>query len=59
MSSSVARMICPESRMARGNATRRMLRTAGMPPTVRVASSGGAGGLNTKLSKPGLNGERD
>src|SRR5436309_10680244 len=40
----VARMIWDESRMARGNATRRMLRADGAPPTASVESRGGVGG---------------
>ena len=44
-------MIWDESRMKRGNATRRMLRADGTPPTARVESGGGGGGSKTKLAK--------
>ena len=46
----VPRMICPESRIPRGNATRRMLRADGTPPTASVESSAAAGGANTKVA---------
>src|SRR2546421_1544030 len=45
---SVPRMICDESRMKCGNATRRILRADGTPPTASVESGGGGGGSNTK-----------
>src|SRR5207237_7997157 len=48
---SVPRMIWDESRMKRGNATRRMLRADGTPPTASVESGGGGGGADTKLAK--------
>src|SRR2546430_8532790 len=44
-------MLWDESRMKRGNATRRMLRADGTPPTASVESGGGGGGSNTKLAK--------
>src|SRR2546430_6741667 len=47
---SVARMIWDESRMKRGNATRKMLRADGTPPTASVESTGGGGGSDTKLA---------
>src|SRR6266699_6991183 len=47
---SVPRMIWDESRMKRGNATRRILRAEGTPPTASVESVGGSGGSNTKLA---------
>src|SRR5437879_1247000 len=46
----VPRMIWDESRMKRGNATRRMLRADGTPPTASVESGGGGGGSDTKLA---------
>src|SRR2546430_14432344 len=45
---SVARMIWDESRMKRGNATRKMLRADGTPPTASVESTGGGGGGGTQ-----------
>src|SRR2546423_7022462 len=45
---SVPRMIWDESRMKRGNATRRMLRADGTPPTASVESGGGGGGADTE-----------
>src|SRR5690349_18838837 len=50
MSVSVPRMIWDESRMKRGNATRRRLRADGTPPTASVESGGGEGGSNTKFA---------
>src|SRR2546430_2850729 len=45
---SVARMIWDESRMKRGNATRKMLRAHRTPPTARGESTGGGGGGGTQ-----------
>src|SRR2546430_14943339 len=45
---SVARMIWDESRMKRGNATRRMLRADGTPPTASMESVAGSGGSGTE-----------
>ena len=56
---SVPRMICDESLMNLGNATRNRLRADGTPPTASVESSGAVGGVNTKFASvvprmPGL-----
>src|SRR5437588_11935882 len=53
---SVARMIWDESRMKRGNATRRMLRADGTPPTASMESVAGSGGSDTKLENGRLSG---
>src|SRR5712671_145309 len=47
---SVARTTSTLSRRAAGIATRSKVRAEGAPPTVRLASSPGFGGSNTKLS---------
>ena len=48
---SVPRMICEESRMARGSERRRMLRAEGTPPTASIEPNGAGGGSKTKLLK--------
>src|SRR5438445_12495333 len=53
---SVPRMIWDESRMKRGNATRRILRAEGTPPTASVESVGGSGGSDTKVENGRLSG---
>src|SRR5207245_11195178 len=53
---SVPRMIWDESRTKRGNATRRILRAEGTPPTANVESVGGSGGRSTKQQNGGHSG---
>src|SRR5439155_24022156 len=55
-SASVPRMIWDESRMKRGNATRRILRAEGTPPTASVESVGGSGGAETKIAEASTKG---
>src|SRR5438034_7607051 len=45
---SVPRMICDESLMNLGNATRNRLRADGTPPTASVSSSGPGGGVRSE-----------
>src|SRR5256886_8463144 len=48
---SVPRVIWDESRVKRGDATRRVLRADGTPPTPSVGSGGGGGGGTHKAAK--------